>query len=122
MILNTPPVLCIHLKRFVFSFETFSNEKINSWLEFPNTLDLKAYSLKGIAEQDKTTEQFGTNPELAPYLSLDDDNYVYKLVGVNIHKGTAQHGHYYSIINTARGSLEKDPYKESDKWLAVDKD
>ena len=31
-------------------------------------------------------------------------------MGVTIHQGTADHGHYYSIINTARGKDEHDPY------------
>lgn len=55
-------------------------------------------------------------------MTLDDDHFVYKLVGVTIHSGTADHGHYYSIINTARGKDERDPYEKEEEWLAVDKD
>lgn len=36
-------------------------------------------------------------------MDIPDEEYTYKLVGVNIHIGTAEHGHYYSLINTKRG-------------------
>lgn len=85
-------------------------------------MNLKQYSLKGIAEQEGTTEQLMKDPELAPFLQLDDDNFIYKLVGVNIHKGTATHGHYFSYINCARGKDEHDPKQKEAEWLAVEKD
>ena len=40
--------------------ETFNNEKINSYCEFPNTLDLREYSYHGVMEKEgllKTPEQ-----------------------------------------------------------------
>lgn len=43
-------------------------------------------------------------------------------MGVTIHQGTADHGHYYSIINTARGKDEHDPYLKEAQWLDVEKD
>jgi ubiquitin C-terminal hydrolase len=47
-------------------------------------------------------------------MTQEDDLFVYKLVGVTIHTGSADHGHYYSIINTARGSAEVDPYAKEE--------
>jgi hypothetical protein len=41
---------------------------------------------------------------------------------VTIHSGTADHGHYYSIINMARGKDEKDPFTKFEEWKAADKD
>ena len=50
-----------------------------------------------------------------------DDCYEYKLVGVNVHSGTANAGHYWSYINTNRGvDEEKDPNwmrTEADTWM-----
>lgn len=43
--------------------------------------------------------------------NIEDDEYIYKLVGVNIHVGTAEHGHYYSLINSKRGHDEADETK-----------
>ena len=54
-------------------------------------------------------------------MNIDSDEYIYRLVGINIHRGTGQHGHYWSLINTHRGLLEKDPEKNEKEWLAVDK-
>jgi len=38
--------------------DTFTNEKINTKLAFPNVLDLKPFTLKGVAEKEGTTEAF----------------------------------------------------------------
>lgn len=122
MVGDTPNVLFVHLQRIVYSFNTWSNQKINTKLEFPQILNLKPYTVKGIAEKEGKKEQWAKIDELAPYLEIDDDNFIYKLVGVTVHQGTADHGHYYSIINTARGKDEYDPYEKEESWLAVDKD
>jgi len=37
---------------------------------------------------------------------VEDDCFEYKLVGVNMHSGTANAGHYWSYINTVRGFEE----------------
>ena len=55
-------------------------------------------------------------------MNIDDDDYIYRLVGVNIHIGTADHGHYYSIINTNRGVNEPDPYTNEEAWKKVESD
>ena len=56
----------------------------------------------------------------------EDDDFIYRLVGVNIHRGTAQHGHYWSLINIARGAKEKDGPNwgkvEDDAWKRFDDD
>ena len=44
MISETPNVLIVHLQRIVFNFDTFRNDKLNSYMEFPRVLDLKPYS------------------------------------------------------------------------------
>lgn len=35
-------------------------------------------------------------------IPIDDSEYEYKLIGVNVHMGHAMAGHYYSLINTTR--------------------
>ena len=44
MIAQTPNILIVHLQRICFNFDTFQNDKINSFCQFPNVLDLKPYS------------------------------------------------------------------------------
>lgn len=51
-----------------------------------------------------------------------DDCFEYKLVGVNVHSGTANAGHYWSYINTNRGTDEKEGDNawiktEADTWM-----
>jgi hypothetical protein len=46
--------------------------------------------------------------------------YTYKLVGVVIHNGNADAGHYYSYINVARGERERSEdylHTERDRWV-----
>jgi ubiquitin C-terminal hydrolase len=53
-------------------------------------------------------------------MTMDDEEFIYKLVGVIIHRGTAEHGHYYSLINTKRGSDELDETKP--EWMQTERD
>lgn len=105
-------MLILHLKRFVFSFDTYQNEKINSKFEFPKILDLKKYSVKGSMEESN-------DEEIKKLMEVDDDEFIYRLVGINIQEGSADSGHYYSFINTKRGDLEDDPFTEEEKWNRV---
>jgi hypothetical protein len=55
---------------------------------------------------------------LGPYKKKPKEDYEYRLVGVTVHSGTAEFGHYYSYINTNRrdtNTLLTDPSK--DQWL-----
>ena len=121
MIGTTPNVLFVHLQRIVFSFDTFANEKINSKFEFPNTLDLKPYSYKAVQEEANCTGE-GLSEEMKAVMEVEDESFKYKLVGVTIHVGSADHGHYYSIINATRGEAEVDPVEKEAEWYAVEKD
>lgn len=49
---------------------------------------------------------------------LPKENFEYKLVGVVVHMGTADAGHYLSYINISRG--EKD--EENPEWLLTEKE
>lgn len=53
---------------------------------------------------------------------IKEDCFEYKLVGVNVHSGTANMGHYWSYINTNRGTDEKEGdtnwiKTENDPWM-----
>lgn len=128
MIATTPNVLIVHLQRICFNFDTFQNDKVNTLCSFPNVLDLKPYSFHDVmgrenrlAEQQTSEEQSEfsgvkqeelTDEEILAKKEAEDDKrepdrddcYEYKLVGVNVHSGTANAGHYWSYINTNRGT------------------
>lgn len=79
----------IHLKRFEFNYSTMQRIKMNEYFEFPMKLDLKPWSTV-----EETSEEY----------------YVYDLVGVLVHSGYVDAGHFYSIIKN----------KENDTWLKFD--
>ena len=110
-----PNVLILHLKRFDFDFNTFQNEKVNSRFEFPSVLDVNKYSFKKHNEQTNDTYE---DERLNELLTQQDDDFIYRLVGVNIHRGSAGHGHYWSLININRGEREK----EGEAWFKVEED
>lgn len=71
----------LQLKRFDFDLTTYQRNKINDKFEFPPFIDMAAYSYDHL-----------NNPEKP----LEED--VFDLVGVLVHNGTAEAGHYYSYI------------------------
>jgi ubiquitin carboxyl-terminal hydrolase 34 len=72
-----PNTVIVHLKRFEFDIKTLQRTKINDICEFPFDLNLKKWCV-------------------GPYMS--DESYEYSLVGVLVHSGTIEGGHYYSYI------------------------
>jgi ubiquitin C-terminal hydrolase len=110
-----PNVLILHLQRIVFNFDTFQNEKINSRFEFPAILKLKDYSYKEVMTSENRAEDIIYCEDMKHLMKISDEEYTYKLVGVTIHVGTAENGHYYSLINTKRGEDEADEDKV--EWM-----
>lgn len=72
------------LKRFEFDYNAMIKVKVNDHFEFPQEISLFKWTKDGI---------FGSE---AP---VNEQDYVYKLVGVLVHSGCAEGGHYYSYIN-----------------------
>lgn len=67
----------VHLKRFEFDFTTMQRIKINEYCEFPVNINFKNWS----KVQDRS-----------------EDYYEFELAGVLLHSGTADSGHYTSIV------------------------
>ena len=44
--------MIVHLQRICFNFDTFQNDKINSFCSFPNVLDLKPYSFHEVMRKE----------------------------------------------------------------------
>lgn len=82
--------------------------------------------MEGLDLKDMNAEE---NVDLSKLNEIHDDDYLYRLVGVNVHVGTADRGHYYSLINLKRGANEPEPYGTDEKgnskfqqWSEVSKD
>ena len=125
---DLPNILFIHLKRFYMNYEIERTEKINSRFEFPLNLNLKKFCIEDIVTQI-SSKKF----EDDDIYDKEDDYYNYELKGINIHMGSADGGHYFSLINIERdgkgniliekkdekGETEKDNKDENKKtkWL-----
>ena len=123
-----PDMLILSLKRFDLDYTTFETVKLNSRCEFGQTLNMKRYTLEGIEALEKagvdseiaeatpmdTDEDDAENTPADPLSSLPDEDYEYRLVGVLVHAGVAQGGHYYSFIK------DRTPGADADKWYRFD--
>ncbi len=115
-IAELPNVLIVHLQRIGFNYDTFQNDKVNSRLEFPKHLDLKNYTSEQICkrenkvndEESKDSNIESKGEESFPFYIKEDSYYEYELVGVVVHTGTADAGHYYSYINVNREGKDEE--------------
>lgn len=94
-----PDSLIFHLKRFDFNLRTQARSKINDYFAFPERLNMQPY----------TVEHLSNSPEG----STED---WFELVGVLIHAGTAESGHYYSFIR------ERPTSRKDESWFEFNDD
>ncbi|XP_035204418.1 ubiquitin carboxyl-terminal hydrolase puf-like, partial [Stegodyphus dumicola] len=87
-----PKILCFNMMRYTFSFVTNTKEKVNTHFSFPMQLDMSNYMEKNlIPKQHIDNEDAGG-------ADAEDECYEYELIGVTVHTGNAEGGHYYSFI------------------------
>ncbi|KAI1743518.1 hypothetical protein F4680DRAFT_347067 [Xylaria scruposa] len=78
---DLPDNLIFHLKRFDFNIRLLQRSKINDYFPFPNKIDMQPYTVEHLRNPSRNAE-----PD------------IFELVGVLVHSGTAETGHYYSFI------------------------
>lgn len=76
-----PDNLIFHLKRFDFDLVTLQRSKINDHFSFPYQIDMSPYKVDTLNNPDQPAKE---DP--------------FDLVGILVHTGTAESGHYYSYI------------------------
>ncbi|KAG9232040.1 ubiquitin C-terminal hydrolase-like protein [Amylocarpus encephaloides] len=96
---DIPENLIFHLKRFDFNLRTLQRSKINDHFSFPQKIDMRPYKVEHL--MDPTSD----HPED-----------VFELVGILIHAGTAESGHYYSFIR------ERPSTGATDNWVEFNDD
>ncbi|KAM0264096.1 hypothetical protein ACHAQJ_000841 [Trichoderma viride] len=79
---DVPDNLIFHLKRFDFNLRSLQRSKINDYFSFPSTIDMRPYTIDYLSDPTTDTKQ--------------ED--MFELVGILVHSGTAESGHYYSYI------------------------
>lgn len=91
---DVPDNVIFHLKRFDFNLRTLQRRKINDYFTFPQKLDIAPYTVEYLNAEDGAT---GSD--------------AFELVGVLVHSGTAESGHYYSYVRE-RGSVDQPRWVE----------
>ncbi|KAJ5502999.1 Peptidase C19 ubiquitin carboxyl-terminal hydrolase 2 [Penicillium fimorum] len=76
---DVPDNLIFHLKRFDFDMVHMLRSKINDEFQFPHHIDMTPYTVEHLSDPEQI---------IAPD--------IFELVGVLVHTGTAESGHYYS--------------------------
>lgn len=110
-----PNNLIIAMKRFEFDYESMVKVKVNDYCEFPTKINLEAFTQQGLRKAEKakkgddSQENESENPETKEYPT---SYFEYKLSGIVIHIGTADMGHYYSLIQ----DRELPDVQEEKKW------
>ncbi|KAF9893427.1 hypothetical protein FE257_010739 [Aspergillus nanangensis] len=97
---EVPDNLIFHLKRFDFDMVTMMRSKINDEFQFPEHIDMSPFKVEYLSDPNGDTKED-----------------VFELVGVLVHTGTAESGHYYSYIRerpTADGSGSWVEFNDSD--------
>ena len=96
---DIPDNLIFHLKRFDFNLRTLQRSKINDYFAFPNRIDMRPYTIEHLSN---STEDLPSD--------------IFELVGVLVHSGTAESGHYYSYIR------ERPTANKSETWVELNDD
>ena len=78
---DVPNHLIFNLKRFDFDITSMTRCKVNDEFQFPEWIDMAPYTVDHLSQPDQP---------------IDPD--IFDLVGVLVHSGTAESGHYYSYI------------------------
>lgn len=99
---SLPNVLIIHLQRFAYNFDSLANEKIHTRFEFPQVLDMSRYMKDSTSPYKDEVKRWEAG-ELSFHEKEEEkkkESCEYELVGIVIHSGNANSGHYYSYIKT----------------------
>lgn len=87
-----PRILCINTMRYTFNMVTMMKEKINTRFVFPMHLDMSNYMEESLMGRSNLGSQSDDQQQ------EERECCEYELVGVVVHTGTADGGHYYSFI------------------------
>ncbi|KAK9875298.1 hypothetical protein WA026_007696 [Henosepilachna vigintioctopunctata] len=97
-----PRILCFNTMRYTFNMLTMLKEKVNTHFSFPLRLNMAGYTEKELMTQQYIEEKGKLQAE------PEREQYEYDLIGVTVHTGTADGGHYYSFIkDRSSGSRDK---------------
>jgi ubiquitin carboxyl-terminal hydrolase 34 len=104
-----PKILAFNTMRYTFNMVTMLKEKVNTHFSFPFRLDMLPYMEHNLIPKDK--EEMSDDSQKFEKDEKDENpSYEYELIGVTVHTGTADGGHYYAFI--------RDRSTNKDKWYS----
>ncbi|CAG8438368.1 11338_t:CDS:10 [Funneliformis caledonium] len=103
-----PKNLIMHLKRFDFDMELLKRVKINEYFEFPTNINMEPYTLDYLIRKES-----GQLDDMK-FDVINKGQFEYELVGVLVHTGTADSGHYYSFIRERKPLYNDTSYER--RW------
>lgn len=83
-----PNILCFNTMRYTFNMVTMLKEKVNTHFSFPLQLNMSGYMEQNLINNETSLVE----------VEGDTEEFMYDLIGVTVHTGTADGGHYYSFI------------------------
>lgn len=93
-----PNILILVLKRFEFDFDTMQRFKVNDYCEFPQDLNMLPYTQGFLKKKENNKDELSEEALMNEPQEYPPEYYKYTLRGTVIHMGTADSGHYYSLI------------------------
>lgn len=106
-----PQILAFNTMRYTFNMVTMLKEKVNTHFSFPFRLDMTPYMEHNLIPKDKEEMSDDSKAEAKIHESEENPSYDYELIGVTVHTGTADGGHYYAFIRDRYGA-------NKDKWYS----
>lgn len=100
--------------RYTFNMVTMTKEKVNTHFSFPLQLDMSPYLEKNLIKAKDKDPDRSVDESMADdsYQGIENTSTEYELIGVTVHTGTADGGHYYSFIREREASGQQ----AKDKW------
>lgn len=110
-----PKYLCIQLKRFDYDWELNRSLKFDDYFQFPRSLNVSPYTYDSINQKSPSSASLSaaeaaatssSTASMEPSSETDSSSPAaneinYELVGIVVHSGQANAGHYYSYIKTS---------------------
>jgi ubiquitin carboxyl-terminal hydrolase 34 len=98
-----PQILCFNTMRYTFNMVTMLKEKVNTHFSFPMQLNMSGYMEKNLigANTEQVEASVSNGATSSSTNSDEEESFVYDLIGVTVHTGTAEGGHYYSFIKVS---------------------
>ena len=120
-----PKIIAFNTMRYSFNIFTMLKEKVNTHFSFPFRLDMSPYMEQNLVPTDKEdvekkesfesegkeqrNQEHGRKVPKEEESGEEEESYEYELIGVTVHTGNADGGHYYAFIRD-RGSGSRDKW------------